>query len=87
MSLKLNETGPSVHLNASDFSDLVHPLNKTGLALDSVITYVNFGIDLGVNESLPESSFNAVLQYGTAVIGVILQVCALSKSSVLETRY
>lgn len=71
---KLNETGLGVHLNETDFPDLVKPLNKSGIALPTIITYVNYVIDAGFNASNASIPYLFVLQESVAVMSVVLNV-------------
>ncbi|KAI5116749.1 hypothetical protein M0805_001607 [Coniferiporia weirii] len=57
------DKGFGVSLNESDYSDaFVHSLNKTGVALSTLLDFVNYGIQDGVNSSDPNLPYNYVLQ-------------------------
>lgn len=71
---KINETGLGVRLNETDFPDLVKPLNKSGIALPTIITYVNYGIDAGFNANNTSIPYLFVLQESVAVMSVVLNV-------------
>lgn len=71
---KINETGLGVRLNETDFPDLVKPLNKSGIALPTIITYVNYGIDAGFNANNASIPYLFVLQESVAVMSVVLNV-------------
>lgn len=76
---RLNETTLGTHLNDTDFNDLVKPLNKTGIALPSLIANLNDAIDWGMNETNPEIPYNFVLQESVYIMSVILTVSILFK--------
>lgn len=74
MSGKLNTATFGTHLNETDFPDLIKPLNKSGVALSSIVSYVNYGIDSGFNVSDESVPYYYILQESVNVMGVILNV-------------
>ena len=78
---KLNETTPGTFLNVTDFTEYEKPLNKTGLALYSLIADINYFVN-GTNESTIEIPYNFVLQESVFIMSVILTVSMVSLQSI-----
>lgn len=83
----MESKGFGVYLNESDYSDeQTHLLNKSGIALTTLLTFINSGMDVAVNYTDYDTPvnqtdynlpFNYLLQADVYVIAVVLQVCAL----------
>ncbi|KAI5116748.1 hypothetical protein M0805_001606, partial [Coniferiporia weirii] len=68
------DKGFGVLLNESDYDDaFVQTLNKTGVALSSLLSVVNLGIQDGVNNSDASLPYNYVLQADVALMAAILE--------------
>ena len=79
-SALMSSKGFGVHLNESDYSyDEFHNLNKTGLALNSLLNVINYGIDDARNNygSNPAVAYNYMLQVDVALSYRVLYVSQL----------
>ena len=76
-SALMSSKGFGVHLNESDYSyDEFHNLNKTGLALNSLLNIINYGIDDAKDNhgSNPAVAYNYMLQADVALMSTVLYV-------------
>ncbi|KAI5116985.1 hypothetical protein M0805_001594 [Coniferiporia weirii] len=72
-SLMLDK-GFGVFLNESDYSSaFVHSLNKTGVALFTLLNYINYGIQAGVDSNDTSLPYNYVLQADVALMATVLE--------------
>ncbi|KAH8115896.1 hypothetical protein DFH11DRAFT_1245003 [Phellopilus nigrolimitatus] len=72
-STLMTSKGFGVYLDKSDYSDdFVHSLNKTGIALTSLLGMINSGIGAAVNASDTSLPYNYLLQADIAVMLTIL---------------
>ena len=71
----LNEKGFGHYLNESDYSyDIQHSMNKTGVALFSMLDFINYGIDQAWNATDYNLTMNYVLQADIWIIVTVLRV-------------
>ena len=74
----MQRKGFGQHLNETDYSNnFVYTLNKTGSALTDYLTYVNWGIDIAVNNSDFNLPYNQLLQADVAMMATVLTVLSL----------
>ncbi|KAI5116979.1 hypothetical protein M0805_001590 [Coniferiporia weirii] len=72
-TLMINE-GFGVFLNESDYdSAFVQSLNKTGVALSTLLNYVNSGIQMGVNNTDTRLPYNYLLKADVWLMAIVLE--------------
>ncbi|KAL5484798.1 hypothetical protein ACEPAI_7440 [Sanghuangporus weigelae] len=80
----LESKGFGVYLNETDYGhDITRKLNKTGIALNTLLDIINWGVDDAWNQTDYNLTFNYLLQTDLAVIATILSASLLQILSIL----